>query len=63
MTITQAGTGSTPGGTSEKRGMNLTLRIWRQKGPSVKGKMVTYKVSESPRTCRSSRCSTCSTSG
>ena len=30
----------------EKRGMNLTLRIWRQKDPSVKGKMVTYKVSD-----------------
>ena len=26
--------------------MNLTLRIWRQKDPSVKGKMVTYKVSD-----------------
>ena len=29
----------------EKRGMNLTLRIWRQKGPTVTGKMVTYKDS------------------
>jgi succinate dehydrogenase / fumarate reductase, iron-sulfur subunit len=28
------------------RGMNLTLRIWRQKNPSVKGKMVTYKVTD-----------------
>src|SRR4051794_36160488 len=26
--------------------MNLTLRIWRQKGPSVKGKLVTYQVSD-----------------
>ena len=26
--------------------MNLTLRIWRQNGPSVKGKMVTYKVTD-----------------
>ena len=26
--------------------MNLTLRIWRQKDPQVKGKMVTYKVSD-----------------
>ena len=26
--------------------MNLTLRIWRQKDPSVKGKMVTYKVTD-----------------
>ena len=26
--------------------MNLTLRIWRQKDPTVKGKMVTYKVSD-----------------
>ncbi len=26
--------------------MNLTLRIWRQKDPSVKGKMVTYKMSD-----------------
>ena len=33
MTITQAGTGSTPGGTAEKRGMNLKLRIWHQKDP------------------------------
>nr|WP_239522001.1 succinate dehydrogenase/fumarate reductase iron-sulfur subunit [Geodermatophilus sabuli] len=30
----------------EKRGMNLTLRIWRQKGPSVKGRMVTYEVTD-----------------
>lgn len=34
------------GQTSEKRGMNLTLRIWRQKDPTVKGKMVTYKVTD-----------------
>jgi len=26
--------------------MNLTLKIWRQKGPSVKGKLVTYEVSD-----------------
>ncbi len=26
--------------------MNLTLRIWRQKDPTVKGKMVTYKVTD-----------------
>ncbi|MBD1259954.1 succinate dehydrogenase/fumarate reductase iron-sulfur subunit [Maribacter polysiphoniae] len=26
--------------------MNLTLKIWRQKGPQDKGKMVDYKVSE-----------------
>src|SRR5689334_803013 len=26
--------------------MNLTLRIWRQKGPSVKGKLVTYQLSD-----------------
>src|SRR5689334_24754194 len=26
--------------------MNLTLKIWRQKGPSVKGKLVTYQVSD-----------------
>lgn len=26
--------------------MNLTLKIWRQAGPSVKGKMETYKVSD-----------------
>ena len=29
-----------------KRGMNLTLRVWRQQGPTVKGKMVTYKVTD-----------------
>ena len=26
--------------------MNLTLRVWRQADPSVKGKMVTYKVTD-----------------
>jgi len=26
--------------------MRLTLRIWRQKGPSVKGKMVSYQVDD-----------------
>jgi len=26
--------------------MNLTLKIWRQKGPQDKGKMVDYKVSD-----------------
>ena len=26
--------------------MNLTLKIWRQKGPKVKGKMVDYKVTD-----------------
>ncbi|MEM6736378.1 MAG: succinate dehydrogenase/fumarate reductase iron-sulfur subunit [Bacteroidota bacterium] len=26
--------------------MNLTLKIWRQKGPEAKGKMQTYKVSD-----------------
>ena len=31
---------------AEKRGMNLTLRIWRQNGPTVKGKMVTYKLDD-----------------
>src|SRR4051812_50105151 len=31
---------------AEKRGMNLTLRIWRQKDPTVKGKMVSYRVSD-----------------
>jgi succinate dehydrogenase / fumarate reductase, iron-sulfur subunit len=29
---------------SEPKTMNLTLRIWRQKDPSVKGKMVTYQL-------------------
>ena len=28
------------------KGMNLTLKIWRQKGPEDKGKMVDYKVSD-----------------
>ena len=46
MTLTQDGPRSAAGGAPEKRGMNLTLRIWRQKGPQVKGKMVTYKVSD-----------------
>ena len=26
--------------------MNLTLKVWRQKGPNTKGKMVDYKVSD-----------------
>jgi len=28
------------------KGMDLTLRVWRQKGPQVKGEMVDYQVSE-----------------
>lgn len=28
------------------KGMNLTLKIWRQKGPEDKGKMVDYKVTD-----------------
>jgi succinate dehydrogenase / fumarate reductase iron-sulfur subunit len=31
---------------AEKRGMNLTLRIWRQKDPTVKGQMVSYRVTD-----------------
>ena len=27
-------------------GMNLTLKIWRQAGPTTKGEMVTYPVSD-----------------
>src|SRR4029450_8470858 len=47
VTATREGAGRTSiGAPTEKRGMNLTLRIWRQKDPSVKGKMVTYKVSD-----------------
>ena len=46
MTITQGGPHSAVDHSSQKRGMNLTLRIWRQNGPTVKGKMVTYKVSD-----------------
>jgi len=29
---------------AEPKTMNLTLRIWRQKDPSVKGRMVTYQL-------------------
>ena len=53
MTATREGTTHSSGMDSSvgnpgagKRGMNLTLRIWRQKNPSVKGKMVTYKVTD-----------------
>jgi succinate dehydrogenase / fumarate reductase iron-sulfur subunit len=46
VTLTHDGPHSAAGGQSEKRGMNLTLRIWRQNGPTVKGKMVTYKVND-----------------
>jgi succinate dehydrogenase / fumarate reductase, iron-sulfur subunit len=28
------------------RGLNLTLKIWRQKSPAASGQMVTYKVSD-----------------
>ena len=31
---------------SHGKDMNLTLKIWRQKGPKAAGKMETYKVSE-----------------
>ena len=31
---------------SHGKGMNLTLKVWRQKGPKAAGKMETYKVSE-----------------
>ena len=45
MTSTQDATRvSARGQTGEKRGMRLTLRIWRQKDPSVKGRMVTYHL-------------------
>jgi succinate dehydrogenase / fumarate reductase iron-sulfur subunit len=30
----------------EQRGMRLTLRIWRQQGPTVKGRMVTYQLDD-----------------
>ena len=47
MTATREGAPRAGAGTqTEKRGMNLTLRVWRQKDPSVKGKMVTYKVTD-----------------
>jgi succinate dehydrogenase / fumarate reductase iron-sulfur subunit len=46
VTITQEGPHSSVGHAAEKPGMNLTLRIWRQNGPTAKGKMVTYKVSD-----------------
>ena len=47
MTATREGASLTStGAPTEKRGMNLTLRIWRQKDPSVKGKMVTYKATD-----------------
>ena len=46
MTITQGGPHSAVDSSAQKRGMSLTLRIWRQDGPTAKGKMVTYKVSD-----------------
>ena len=46
MTITQGGSHSAVDSSAQKRGMSLTLRIWRQDGPTAKGKMVTYKVSD-----------------
>jgi succinate dehydrogenase / fumarate reductase, iron-sulfur subunit len=45
VTTTERATRPTDG-QAEKRGMNLTLRIWRQKDPSVKGTMVTYQVND-----------------
>ena len=44
MTSTQ--TRSDRAGATDHRGMTLTLRVWRQKDASVKGKMVTYKVTD-----------------
>ena len=48
MTATHEGTMRSSVGDpgAGKRGMNLTLRVWRQQGPTVKGKMVTYKVTD-----------------
>ena len=46
MTLTQDGDRSSVDHSSDKRGMNLTLRVWRQNGPTAKGKMVTYKVTD-----------------
>jgi succinate dehydrogenase / fumarate reductase iron-sulfur subunit len=48
VTATREGATHAHAGTpaTEKRGMNLTLRIWRQKDPTVKGKIVTYKVTD-----------------
>ena len=44
--------------------VNLTLKVWRQDSPSVPGRFETYQTSRRRRTtCRSSRCSTSSTSG
>jgi succinate dehydrogenase / fumarate reductase iron-sulfur subunit len=31
---------------TETRGMRLTLRVWRQKDASVKGRMVTYQLAD-----------------
>ena len=43
MTSTQTRTPAEAAGT---RGMRLTLRVWRQKDASVKGRMVTYQLAE-----------------
>jgi len=49
VTVTEQGAIRTAGATgtpSEKRGMTLKLRIWRQNGPSDKGRMVTYQAAD-----------------
>jgi succinate dehydrogenase / fumarate reductase, iron-sulfur subunit len=47
VTITQGTPRASAGEQArEQRGMSLTLRIWRQKDPSVKGRMVTYQVTD-----------------
>ena len=48
MTATREGATHAHAGTSatEKRGMNLTLRIWRQKDPTVKEWQRAQKLAE-----------------
>jgi succinate dehydrogenase / fumarate reductase iron-sulfur subunit len=38
--------GSTSAGTGAHAGMNLTLHVWRQRGPGTEGRMVTYDVAD-----------------
>ena len=50
-------------GNGKEKKINLTLNVWRQKNRNSPGRFETYPAATSARTCRSSRCSTWSTSG
>ena len=46
MTSTQTAQAVERPDAGAQRGMSLTLRVWRQQDASVKGKMVTYRLTD-----------------